>query len=38
MASVLALTVTIKETLPKALNYTANLTDKGDQLVVAIQP
>lgn len=32
------ITVTIKETLPKTLNYTANLTDKGDQLIVAIQP
>lgn len=32
------ITVTIKETLPKTLNYTANLTDKGDQLVVTLQP
>lgn len=32
------ITVTIKQPLPKVLNYSANLTDKGDQLVVAIQP
>ncbi len=32
------ITVTINEPLPKVLNYSANITDKGDQLVVTVTP
>lgn len=31
------ITVTLKEPLPKLLDYTANFTDKGDELIVTIQ-